>query len=162
MIEENTNCIICNNTLTGAQIRYCSDRCKNLRYKKTKKPLNIAEFKKCIICGGDLQNKQRMYCSSKCKIQSKSANNYKAQKQRALNRKIELISMKGGKCESCGYNKNISALCFHHENEKEFKLDARSLANNKFYNLKEEAKTCKLLCHNCHCELHYPDYNDLL
>ena len=37
----------------------------------------------------------------------------------------------GGKCEICGYNKNVSALEFHHIDSvtKDFKLDARKLAN---------------------------------
>lgn len=54
-------------------------------------------------------------------------NNYGNQKLRGLKRKYEAILKKGGKCENCGYNENISALDFHHINpeDKEFQLDMR-------------------------------------
>jgi DNA-binding CsgD family transcriptional regulator len=56
-------------------------------------------------------------------------------------------------CERCGYDKNIAALEFHHEdpNEKDF------LISGKFYNLEKavkEAEKCLLLCANCHREEH--------
>lgn len=66
--------------------------------------------------------------------------------------------LKGGKCEICGYNKNISALEFHHINpdEKELALDARSFSNNKYELLNKEVEKCMLLCSNCHREMHNP------
>ena len=38
---------------------------------------------------------------------------------------------RGGKCEHCGYNANLSALEFHHKNpeEKEFQVDIRAFSN---------------------------------
>lgn len=84
---------------------------------------------------------------------------YPRQKERGLKRKMELIEYKGGKCEICGYNKNIAALQFHHINpdEKEFKLDVRKLSNNKMENIYKEVDKCMLLCANCHSEIHHKD-----
>lgn len=84
-------------------------------------------------------------------------NNYPKQKQRSLLRKIQLINEFGGKCQECGYNKNIAALEFHHINpdEKEFQLDMRNTSIEK---LRIEAAKCKLLCANCHRELHNPEF----
>src|SRR4051812_16167087 len=62
--------------------------------------------------------------------------------------KLEL----GGKCEKCGYDKCIQALCFHHKNpkEKSFTLgsQSRSIAKCNLEVYREEAKKCELLCAN--------------
>ena len=86
-------------------------------------------------------------------------NDYQNQKLRGLKRKLELILYKGGKCEVCGYNHNIAALEFHHINPdtKEFQLDMRHLSNTSLDKLKVESDKCKLLCSNCHRELHNQD-----
>ena len=83
-------------------------------------------------------------------------NDYLKQRERALTRKLELIEAKGGKCEICGYDKNIAALDFHHVNpeNKCFELDARRLSNTSMEKLLEEADKCILICANCHRELH--------
>lgn len=59
-------------------------------------------------------------------------------------------------CELCGYNKNWSALCFHHieEEEKEFEVNEARTASRE--RVKAEIEKCALLCHNCHMEVHYP------
>jgi len=69
--------------------------------------------------------------------------------------------MFGGKCAICGYKKNMTALTFHHKdpNKKEFKLDIRSLSNRTFSKIQLELTKCILVCHNCHSELHYPEYS---
>lgn len=116
---------------------------------------------KCIICETKLSGKQTKYCSRKCKCQDTNHKNqsYDAQQKRGLERKIKLVEMLGGKCECCGYNKNYSALSFHHKDptEKETTLDIRQLSNTKWDTLLEESKKCKLLCMNCHMEEHYPE-----
>ena len=48
----------------------------------------------------------------------KQNNNYRNQILRGLKRKYESILSRGGKCERCGYDKNISALEFHHKIQK--------------------------------------------
>lgn len=83
-------------------------------------------------------------------------NNYENQKLRGLKRKYEYILKRGGKCECCGYNKNLAALEFHHINpeDKEFQIDLRTFSNHSLDKLEPELEKCKLLCANCHRELH--------
>ena len=71
-----------------------------------------------------------------------------------------MINEFGGKCQKCGYDKNIAALEFHHINsdEKEFQLDMRHLSNTSITKLKEEVSKCELLCANCHRELHNSEF----
>ena len=86
-------------------------------------------------------------------------NTYPRQKERGLKRKIELINYKGGKCEKCGYDKNIASLQFHHKEpeKKEIKLDIRNISSHNMKVLYNEVDKCMLLCANCHAETHNPD-----
>lgn len=69
--------------------------------------------------------------------------------------KLKMIEYKGGKCERCGYNKNISALDFHHidPSTKKFTL---SDTHHSWDETKKELDKCILVCANCHRELHNP------
>jgi hypothetical protein len=63
---------------------------------------------------------------------------------------------KGGRCSSCGYNKYIGALEFHHVDpkQKDFNIShARSTAFGD--KIKKELDKCVLLCSNCHKEEHF-------
>lgn len=113
----------------------------------------------CTQCGKNLKGKQTMYCSTKCK--NRNHQSYDSQKLRGLQRKIHLISEFGSKCEICGYESNLAALTFHHKipEEKNFKLDMRSLSNRRMDQIKTEIKKCILVCHNCHAEIHHPQHN---
>jgi hypothetical protein len=86
-------------------------------------------------------------------------NTYEYQVMRALKRKFHLISLHGGKCQHCGYDKNLSALDFHHRNPetKKFQLDQRSLSNYSMKLIMEEFEKCDVLCSNCHREHHFPE-----
>ena len=88
-------------------------------------------------------------------------NSYGYLKKRALSRKLSLIEERGGKCEECGYEKNISALEFHHvePKEKSFGLTMRELGSHSMKIIRKEFIKCKILCSNCHKEHHYPDLN---
>jgi len=123
----------------------------------------MTKLTNCKICNKKLIGKQKMFCSNSCKCKSSNNKfqNYKAQQQRGFERKASLINKKGGCCEICGYNKNIAALCFHHidPSNKSFGLDFRSISNRKLSVVKAEAEKCRLLCSNCHMELHHPDSN---
>ena len=96
-------------------------------------------------------------------------NNYANQKKRGLKRKLEMIQFLGGCCNQCKYNKNMSALEFHHldPSKKDFQLDVRKIANTNLESLKKELDKCILLCANCHREKHNPgldksNYDNLL
>jgi len=88
-------------------------------------------------------------------------NDYLKQKERALSRKLEIIRLKGGKCERCGYDKNIAALEFHHLDPsiKSFQLDSRHLSNTTKEKILEELDKCIIVCSNCHRELHNPQFD---
>lgn len=112
-------------------------------------------------CNTILFGKQKKYCSTKCKhsMSNYIHQTYKNQKEKALNRKLQLIEMLGGKCSRCAYNKNIAALCFHHRDlglTKEMALTARELSNTSWDIILNEVKKCDLVCTNCHMEIHHP------
>lgn len=113
----------------------------------------------CIICQTKLRGSQKKYCSQKCKNSwlNKGSDWYKHQRDKGLERKKELIKLKGGCCSKCGYNKTYGALTFHHidPNLKEIKLDIRSLTNRSWSKILTEVEKCELVCFNCHMEIHY-------
>jgi hypothetical protein len=108
----------------------------------------------CSICGKELTGKQKLYCSAVCK--NAFHQSYPAQRRRGLERKLILVKMLGGKCSRCSYSLNLAALVFHHLSGKEFKLDVRSLSNRRIDPILKEVAKCRLLCHNCHAEVHNP------
>lgn len=123
---------------------------------------------KCKLCENEFSDdsyKNKVYCSSKCKSKAyyyaNQGNCYAIQKDRGLIRKLDLIERSGGKCESCGYDKNIAALTFHHIDPKlkSFELDMRNLSNHSQKVIDKEFEKCMLLCANCHFELHNPTYD---
>jgi len=70
--------------------------------------------------------------------------------------KWRLVEYKGGKCEICGYNKVVpGAYDFHHSNplDKEFEIAAQM--SKSWDILVKEVDKCKLLCRNCHAEVHH-------
>jgi hypothetical protein len=116
-----------------------------------------------LVCNLQLTGKQTKFCSPRCKLAfiNNKHQNYVTQQRRGYERKAKLIEMKGGCCESCGYSRNQSALCFHHINPKtkSFQIDIRHCSNNSWNNLLSEAEKCQLLCLNCHSELHNPSFS---
>ena len=126
---------------------------------------NQHSTKTCEVCSKELVGSQTKYCSRIC--HNKSGNykfqNYQLQQARAHSRKKQLIEMKGGSCEICGYSRNIAALCFHHRDPsmKETSLDGRKLSNSSWERILQEASKCILLCHNCHMEIHFPHFDTL-
>ena len=69
--------------------------------------------------------------------------------------KLRAIEYKGGKCECCGYNRNIAALEFHHldTSEKDFGI---SDTHHSWDDTVKELDKCILVCANCHREIHNP------
>ena len=119
--------------------------------------------KNCLVCAVLLTGRQRKFCSTKCKqttINHKHQN-YAAQQRRGHERKSRLVKMKGGGCEICRYDKNSSALCFHHlvPSTKSFQIDIRRCSNASWDRLVKEVHKCQLLCLNCHAEVHNPTFS---
>lgn len=132
-----------------------------LRYGLKTRPTVNTKF--CKVCGKLLIGRQSFYCSCECKRKFLRLNekSYMYLKERGLQRKISFIQKLGGKCSICGYNKNLSALVFHHLNpdEKRLNLDMRTFSGNRYELIEKEVDKCILLCSNCHMELHHPQLN---
>ena len=118
----------------------------------------------CKVCGKELTGRQKMFCSKQCKskyYQSQGYNTKYSQKKDYHGSLIKyyLIQQRGGKCEKCGYDKNMAALEFHHlhPEEKEFTLDSRNLERHSDEEILKEFDKCILLCANCHAEFHHPE-----
>ena len=60
---------------------------------------------------------------------------------------------KGGRCDRCGYNACLDALDFHHVGAKEHML-SHMFKRNSVQKILAEADKCRLLCANCHREIH--------
>lgn len=59
----------------------------------------------------------------------------------------------GGCCSLCGYCKSLNSLHFHHPDDNK-EADVSRALYNSYEQAFEEAKKCKLVCSNCHGELH--------
>lgn len=139
----------------------------NVRYWLRKYGLNTKTYSRitgqvCKVCDGILKGRQTMYCSPACKVKAHEhiSRVYTNQQKRGWERKKELVTICGGKCNRCGYSKNYSGLTFHHihPKEKSFNLDVRHLSNRSWDEIVKEANKCELLCHNCHAEHHNPNH----
>ena len=110
-------------------------------------------------CNKELTGRQKKWCSRECQYLSSNFKhqNYQAQQARGKSRKAEIVKLKGGGCEKCGYNKCMAALQFHHRDPslKKFQLDYRNLSNRKRECIFDELDKCDLLCANCHMEEHH-------
>jgi 5-methylcytosine-specific restriction endonuclease McrA len=97
-------------------------------------------------------------------MEDKRKKHWKKSNQNKLD-KIKQIVKKfkdelGGKCEICGEDR-YHVLEFHHENPNEKEDNVPTLLRYYGYGeksinkVKEEVKKCKLLCANCHKDVHY-------
>jgi 5-methylcytosine-specific restriction endonuclease McrA len=69
----------------------------------------------------------------------------------------------GGKCQTCGYDKCLDALQFHHKipSDKKFNIGDAIWGIKKISksDIQLEISKCILLCANCHFELHSIEYS---
>jgi hypothetical protein len=74
--------------------------------------------------------------------------------QRRREIKRLLVAEAGGRCQTCGYDRCIAALQFHHRvpSEKAFAVAGKGLSRSLAASRAEAAK-CTLLCANCHAEV---------
>lgn len=79
----------------------------------------------------------------------RNAKIYRCNKRRQRRRRAELISLRGGRCEACGYDAVHAALEFHHR-DPETKVFSLANFHGSWVRLLLEAAKCDLLCANCH------------
>lgn len=67
----------------------------------------------------------------------------------------QAVEYKGGRCEVCGYDRCIDALEFHHNDlsSKKFGISEKGYTRC-WKDVVKELDKCKLICANCHRELH--------
>ena len=79
------------------------------------------------------------------------AQSYQIQKQKLYDKRKQLLDILDCKCSKCGYSKNISALDFHHLQNKKYNLSIREMASaTPIEELVKEVDKCIILCANCH------------
>lgn len=141
--------------LVSGAIKSCGCQKEKNSFKK--------QEQKCILCNKIFisNNPNRKYCYE-CSPEGLSAAESQRMKKRAL--KHYLLSLKGGKCERCGYDKCEGALQFHHKDpsQKEFNFSHINLNDSDFSmeRLLKELDKCEVLCANCHFEEHYIKDNE--
>jgi hypothetical protein len=83
--------------------------------------------------------------------------NVEAVKLWRKNLKKRAITLFGGKCLLCGYDKCIEALEFHHIEPEHKDIGIGKIYSNpkSWDKVVNELKKCILVCANCHREIHY-------
>ena len=76
---------------------------------------------------------------------------------RGYKRKENLVEIKGGCCQNCGYKKCLRALTFHHRDPstKQFTIEMRTIRGIAWETVLAEVAKCDLLCYNCHMEVEH-------
>lgn len=92
----------------------------------------------CIICNKSKKRSKGRRCVS-CET-----------KVRRYATKKAAVLLLGGKCSSCGWDKDIAAMQFHHLDPKTKSFSVGLVANKSWAIIVEELKKCILLCANCH------------
>jgi predicted HNH restriction endonuclease len=79
------------------------------------------------------------------------------QKNREKLRSIKqaLLDYKGGKCERCGYDKDVPGVYEFHHVDPEVKEFPICGSVKPLDELKAEVDKCLLVCANCHAEIHH-------
>lgn len=65
------------------------------------------------------------------------------------------VKRAGGKCVTCGYDKCIASLTFHHRDPSRKEFEPSRATHRSLQAMQAEFDKCDLLCHNCHSELHF-------
>lgn len=69
-------------------------------------------------------------------------------------KKLKAINLLGGKCEICG-DVDFFHMCFHHIDPNKKECEINKMINKNWMKIEKELFKCKLLCRNCHSELHF-------
>lgn len=118
-------------------------------------------MKKCKICQKEFTTNypQKIYCDNQCRINGNKQIKKTKNDNRRNGLKQKLVKMFGGQCSICGYKKCMAVLSFHHidPTTKLFTVNVGHLSLTNWKSVVKEAQKCKLVCANCHYELHHPN-----
>ena len=120
---------------------------------------NFQRRKYCLKCSpfgsGNTRKIEIPKCSVENRKKRKSDKSIRWQKKARKERKNTLISIFGGKCQICGYNRCHKSFDFHHvdPSKKDSAISAFGLLS-KWKKIVQEMKKCILVCSNCHREIH--------
>ena len=81
--------------------------------------------------------------------QRRNASFLRYRRKRRKSDKARLVELRGGRCEDCGYDRDLSALQFHHRDGKD-KSFSISFTVRSWNSLVAEVEKCVLLCASCH------------
>ena len=114
-------------------------------------------YKQIVKLLGCSQGLVTVYCSKNGKSLHRAR---QARRREYLRQTVYDLKMsRGGKCESCGYDKCMDALHFHHidpsNKSKESRHGLTKLSSIK--KIMDEAAKCDLICANCHSEIHHAE-----
>jgi predicted HNH restriction endonuclease len=78
----------------------------------------------------------------------------KAVAKRRKDLRLRAVTLLGGKCQICGYDKHASVLDFHHidPTTKLFGISSGGFSRS-WLSIEAEVKKCILVCANCHREI---------
>jgi Zn finger protein HypA/HybF involved in hydrogenase expression len=112
---------------------------------------------KCKDCGKEIAYYQtRKYCNHCSTKRLKKQISESSIKRMIRNREFIKNYKKNKQCEICGYNKYPGILIFHHKNKEEKNKNVNILMKSlkNIDTIKKEIEKCRLLCANCHREIH--------
>ena len=127
------------------------DKADEQRCETCKEIKHISKFYKRI------NKKHEIHCKN-CRNKQRDEN-HRYWKQQFIYKLSEYIELE---CVTCGYNKNFSALDFHHKRNKSLLVarELRNLSRKNFIDgrveniIYEIIMHCEILCANCHREHH--------
>lgn len=126
----------------GRTIRSIQRKAQEMKISRPRKKFSIKK----------LRIRQKRAADKFYRKNSKKIYMMKNEKRKKI--KLELINVKGGKCEGCGYSRCVAALEFHHNGKNKDDNLAHMIKNGSKQKALKEIKRCILLCANCHREVH--------
>lgn len=127
----------------GRSIKSIQRKAQEMKISRPRKKFSIEK----------LRTRQKKAMDKYYKKNSKKI--YLAKNETRKKLKLELVKIKGGKCEKCGYCRCIAALEFHHTGKGKDGDIAYMIKNCSKQKALKEVEKCILLCANCHRELHH-------
>lgn len=90
-------------------------------------------------------------------LKERQQKNNKQKDERARQKKVKYILLKGGVCTSCRYKydgTNAAAFDFHHINSNEKEYSPAQILKYSEEKIQNELNKCILVCANCHRLIH--------